>query len=276
MLRKSSWLIAPCLAYMLVMYVTPALIMLYSPFQIGVGSGFTALGEALVEPSYQRVMMTTFRTALVVTVLAVLLGYPTAYYLSRLPSEKVGKYMLLIMFPLWTSLLVRTYAWIALLQDSGVINSTLMSANLISNPIRLLYNSGSVAIGMVQILLPYAIITMYSVMVGIKPRLSQTAQVLGASPTRAFWHIFLPLSLPGLSAACLLLFIMGLGFFVTPALLGGRRDMMVGTLIQQQVVLLGDWDSASLLSIMLLAATIILLFVYSRFARLENLVPASK
>lgn len=276
MLRKSSWLIAPCLAYMLVMYVTPALIMLYSPFQISVESGFTALGEALVEPSYQRVMMTTFRTALVVTVLAVLLGYPTAYYLSRLPSEKVGKYMLLIMFPLWTSLLVRTYAWIALLQDSGVINSTLMSANLISNPIRLLYNSGSVAIGMVQILLPYAIITMYSVMVGIKPRLSQTAQVLGASQTRAFWHIFLPLSLPGLSAACLLLFIMGLGFFVTPALLGGRRDMMVGTLIQQQVVLLGDWDSASLLSIMLLAATIILLFVYSRFARLENLVPASK
>ncbi|WP_160310547.1 ABC transporter permease [Microvirga vignae] len=266
---------APCLAYMLVMYVTPALIMLYSPFQNGVGSGIASLGEALVEPSYQRVMMTTFRTALVVTVVAVLLGYPTAYYLSRLPSEKVGKYMLLIMFPLWTSLLVRTYAWIALLQDAGVINSTLMSTNLISNPVRLLYNSGSVAIGMVQILLPYAIVTMYSVMVGIKPRLSQTAQVLGASPVRAFWHVFFPLSLPGLSAACLLLFIMGLGFFVTPALLGGRRDMMVGTLIQQQVVLLGDWNSASLLSIMLLAATIILLFVYSRFARLENLVPAS-
>jgi len=276
MLRRSSWLIAPCLAYMLVMYVVPALIMLYSPFQNGIGSGFAALGEALVEPSYQRVMMTTFRTALVVTMLAVLLGYPTAYYLSRLPSEKVGKYMLLIMFPLWTSLLVRTYAWIALLQDAGVINSSLMNANLISNPIRLLYNSGSVAVGMVQILLPYAIVTMYSVMVGIKPRLSQTAQVLGASPARAFWHVFLPLSLPGLSAACLLLFIMGLGFFVTPALLGGRRDMMVGTLIQQQVVLLGDWNSASLLSIMLLAATIVLLFVYSRFARLENLVPGSK
>ena len=129
---------------------------------------------------------------------------------------------------------------------------------------------------MVQILLPYAIITMYAVMVGIKPRLSQTAQVLGASPARAFWHVFLPLSLPGLSAACLLVFIMGLGFFVTPALLGGRRDMMIGTMIQQQVVLLGDWNAASVLSIILLIATVLLLFVYSRFARLENLVPAAK
>ena len=275
-MKKTSWLIVPCIAYMLVMYILPVIIMLYSPFQGGVGQGFMSIAEALTEPSYQRVMMTTFRTALTVTVFAILLGYPTAYYLSRLPSGQAGKYMLLLMFPLWTSLLVRTYAWIALLQDAGVINSALISADIVSGPVKLLYNSGSVALGMVQILLPYAIITMYAVMVGIKPRLSQTAQVLGASPARAFWHVFFPLSLPGLSAACLLVFIMGLGFFVTPALLGGRRDMMIGTMIQQQVVLLGDWNAASVLSIILLIATVLLLFVYSRFARLENLVPAAK
>ena len=177
--------------------------------------------------------------------------------------------MLLIMFPLWTSLLVRTYAWIALLQDSGVINSTLMSANSMSNPLRLLYNSGSVAIGMVQILLPYAIITMYSVMVGIKPRLSQTAQVLGASPdTRLLAHI------PSLELTrtfgCLPPAVHhGTRLFCHPGSSGGRRDMMVGTLIQQQVVLLGDWNFTSLLSIMLLAAT-------SFFSSSTAASPASK
>jgi len=179
------------------------------------------------------------------------------------------------MFPLLTSLLVRTYGWIALLQDNGIINTALMGSGLTHAPVHLMFNAFGTVVGMGQILLPYAIITMYGVMVGIKPRLMQTAQVLGASRARAFWRVFFPLSLPGLSAASLLVFIMGLGYFVTPALMGGRQQTMIGVLIQQEVFTLGDWDMAATLSLILIAITVVLLIVYSRFARLDQLVPAN-
>ena len=273
MKQKTAWLILPCIAYLLVTYILPAAIMFWTPFEEGIGQGLTSFGQALAEPSYRRVMATTFQISLIVTVGCIVLGYPTAYFLSRIEARRARFYLLLVMFPLWTSLLVRTYAWIAVLQDAGIINSFLVGNHLIEAPIRLLYNRTSVVVGMVQILLPYAIITMYAVMVGIRSRLVQTAQILGASPTRAFLHVFVPLSLPGLSAATLLVFIMGLGFFVTPALLGGRRETMIGMLIQQQVVLMGDWNSAAILSVLLLAATAVLLLIYSRFAKLGNLVP---
>jgi ABC-type spermidine/putrescine transport system permease subunit I len=271
---RISWLLAPGIAYLLVIYLLPIGMTLHSPFQNGLGEGLSSIWEALQDPGYQRVLLITFEVALEVTVIAILLGYPTAYFLSRLPPERAGKYLLMVMFPLLTSLLVRTYAWIALLQDSGIINTALMSLGLTQQPVHLMYNTFGTVVGMGQILLPYAIVTMYGVMVGIRPRLMQTAQVLGASPTRAFWRVFFPLSLPGLSAAGLLVFIMGLGYFVTPALMGGRRQTMIGVLIQQEVFTLGDWDTAAVLSLILIGITVVLLAVYSRFARLDQLVPA--
>ncbi|MDH2091395.1 ABC transporter permease [Rhizobium pusense] len=272
--RQHFWLVLPCLAFLVVMYVLPALLMFWTPFETGTQQGVAAFVGAFANPGYQRVMGNTFETSLMVTVGCIILGYPTAYYLSRIKQNRARLYLLLVMFPLWTSLLVRTYAWIALLQDAGIVNSFMMSNGMVEKPVKMLYNQTSVVIGMIQILFPYAIVTMYAVMVGIKPRLVQTAQILGANPRRAFLHVFLPLSLPGLSSATLLIFIMGLGFFVTPALLGGRRQTMIGTLIQQQVVLLGDWISASMLSVILLTATLLLLIIYSRFARLGTLVPS--
>ena len=271
---RVSWLIVPAVAYLLVIYLLPIGITLQSPFHNGLGEGLAAVLDALEDPGYQRVLLITFEVALEVTVIGILLGYPTAYFLSRLPPERAGKYLLMVMFPLLTSLLVRTYAWIALLQDSGIVNSALIGTGLTDQPVHLMYNTFGTVVGMGQILLPYAIITMYGVMVGIRPRLLQTAQVLGASPTRAFWRVFFPLSLPGLSAASLLVFIMGLGYFVTPALMGGRRQTMIGVLIQQEVFTLGDWDTAAVLSLILIVITIALLIVYSRFARLDQLVPA--
>jgi ABC-type spermidine/putrescine transport system permease subunit I len=268
-----GWLIAPAVVYLLVVYVLPIAITLHSPFRGGFGQGMSALWDALTDSGYQRVMLITFEISLEVTVIAVLLGYPTAYFLSRLPPERAGKYLLMVMFPLLTSLLVRTYGWIALLQDNGIVNTALMGSGLTHAPVHLMFNAFGTVVGMGQILLPYAIITMYGVMVGIKPRLMQTAQVLGASRTQAFWRVFFPLSLPGLSAASLLVFIMGLGYFVTPALMGGRSQTMIGVLIQQEVFTLGDWDMAALLSLILIAITIVLLIVYSRFAKLDQLVP---
>ena len=271
---RVSWLILPAILYLFVIYVVPIVLTLATPFQNDVGQGWASLLDALEDPGIQRVLLITFQVSLEVTAIAILLGYPTAYFLSRLPPERAGKYLLLVMFPLLTSLLVRTYAWIALLQDSGIVNSALMGTGLTQAPVHLMFNAFGTVVGMGQILLPYAIITMYGVMVGIKPRLMQTAQVLGASPTRAFWRVFFPLSLPGLSAASLLVFIMGLGYFVTPALMGGRSQTMIGVLIQQEVFTLGDWDMAAILSLILLAITALLLVVYSRFARLDQLVPA--
>jgi len=275
MAPRVSWLIAPAIAYLLVVYIVPIAVTLHSPFRSGLGQGVSALIDALTDSGYQRVMLITFEIALEVTVMAVLLGYPTAYFLSRLPPERAGKYLLMVMFPLLTSLLVRTYGWIALLQDNGIINTALMGSGLTHAPVHLMFNAFGTVVGMGQILLPYAIITMYGVMVGIKPRLMQTAQVLGASRARAFWRVFFPLSLPGLSAASLLVFIMGLGYFVTPALMGGRQQTMIGVLIQQEVFTLGDWDMAATLSLILIAITVVLLIVYSRFARLDQLVPAN-
>ncbi len=272
---RLSWLIVPAILYLLAIYVVPIVLTLQTPFQNSGAQGVAALLDALEDPGIQRVLLITFQISLEVTAVAVLLGYPTAYFLSRLPPERAGKYLLLVMFPLLTSLLVRTYAWIALLQDSGIVNTTLMGGGLTHEPVHLMFNAFGTVVGMGQILLPYAIITMYGVMVGIKPRLMQTAQVLGASPTRAFWRVFFPLSLPGLSAASLLVFIMGLGYFVTPALMGGRSQTMIGVLIQQEVFTLGDWDMAAILSLILIAITTVLLVVYSRFARLDQLVPAS-
>lgn len=276
MTPRFSWLIAPAVVFLLVVYVLPLAMTLQAPFQPGLAAGAQAVWAALADPGYQRVLLNTFQISLIVTVAAVLLGYPTAYFLSRLPRERAGKYLLMVMFPLLTSLLVRTYAWIALLQDSGIVNSALIGAGLTNQPVHLMYNAFGTVVGMGQILLPYAIITMYGVMVGIKPRLLQTAQVLGASPMRAFWTVFFPLSLPGLSAAALLVFIMGLGYFVTPALMGGRGQTMIGVLIQQEVFTLSDWDMASILSLILLVLTLVLLAVYSRFARLDQLVPVSR
>ena len=187
---RVSWLILPAILYLLAIYVVPIVLTLDTPFQNGIGAGWATLLDALGDPGIQRVLLITFQVSLEVTAIAILLGYPTAYFLSRLPPERAGKYLLLVMFPLLTSLLVRTYAWIALLQDSGIVNSALMGAGLTQTPVHLMFNAFGTVVGMGQILLPYAIITMYGVMVGIKPRLMQTAQVLGASPTRAFWRVF--------------------------------------------------------------------------------------
>lgn len=274
MLRPTrKWFIAPAIAYLLVMYVIPVVVMLLTPFNHGVGHGGSQILATLMERGYDTVIWITFRISFEVTAVCLILGYPTAYFLSRLETEKAARYLLLIMFPLWTSILVRTYAWIAILQPQGLINKILERMDIIHQPLHMMYNNFGVVVGMGQILLPYAILAMYGVMAGISHRLMQTAEVLGASPAKAFLRVYLPLSLPGLSAGCLLVFIMALGYFVTPALMGGRHQTMIGVLIQEQVFQLTAWNTAAILSIILLVMTAALLMIYSRFAKLDSLVP---
>jgi putative spermidine/putrescine transport system permease protein/spermidine/putrescine transport system permease protein len=179
--------------------------------------------------------------------------------------------MIFVLIPFWTSLLVRTYAWLVLLQRRGLINETLQDWGLIDAPLRLVQNYTGTVIGMLHIMLPFMILPLYAALRAVDANYMRAASNLGASPVRAFWTVFFPLSLPGVIAGSLLVFILSLGFYVTPALLGGGRVMMVSMKIQQNAGLYFDWGAASALGVVLLAITFVIFWVLGRFMRIERL-----
>jgi putative spermidine/putrescine transport system permease protein/spermidine/putrescine transport system permease protein len=179
--------------------------------------------------------------------------------------------MIFVLIPFWTSLLVRTYAWLVLLQRRGLINETLQDWGLIDAPLRLVHNYTGTVIGMLHIMLPFMILPLYAALRAVDANYMRAASNLGASPVRAFWTVFFPLSLPGVIAGSLLVFILSLGFYVTPALLGGGRVMMVSMKIQQNAGLYFDWGAASALGVVLLAITFVIFWVLGRFMRIERL-----
>jgi putative spermidine/putrescine transport system permease protein len=216
-------------------------------------------------PVYLEVFLLTLKISSVVTLLCLLLGYPISYLLSSVRARYVNMLMILVVVPFWTSYLVRTYAWMVLLGRSGIINNLLFWSGIISSPLKLMYNLFGVSVAMVHMLLPFAILPMYSVMKGIDRNLLKAAQNLGASPARSFIKVYLPLSLPGVGASVLLTFIMALGFFITPALMGGPRDMMVSMLIENQINELLNWGFGSALATGLFSFTLIMFFFFNRF-----------
>jgi ABC-type spermidine/putrescine transport system permease subunit I len=224
------------------------------------------------EESYRRIFWTTFEIAAVVTVVAALLGYPLAYWLSRLPERWANFGLVLVLVPFWTSLLVRTYAWLVLLQRRGLVNQGLLSLGLIDEPLRLVHHWTGTVIGMLHILLPFLVLPAYASLRAIDPAYLAAAASLGASPVRAFWTVFFPLSLPGLLAGCLLVFVLALGFYVTPAILGGGRVLMVAMKVQENAGLYLDWGAASALAVVLLLATLALFALLARLVPLERLL----
>ncbi len=223
------------------------------------------------EPSYLNVIYITFEIAVVVTLTSLILAYPLAYLLSQVKLQTAGLLMILVVVPYFTSVLVRTYAWMVLLGTDGMINQFLLAIGMIDKPIAMMYNRFSVIVGMSYILLPYMVLALYSVMRGINMALLRAAESLGASPLRAFWKIFFPLSMPGVAAGCLLVFILSLGFFITPALMGNQQDSMISMVIESQVETYFDWGFASALSTVLLACTLILFAIYQRTVGLQRL-----
>jgi len=218
-----------------------------------------------------RIVLITFRIATTVTLSCLVLGYPVAYLLSSINSRVGNLLMILVLVPFWTSILVRTYSWMVILGNSGLINNILTGLHLISAPLPLLFNSFSVHVGMIHILLPFMILTLYSVMRGIDRNLLRAAQNLGASPWSAFWRIFVPLSLPGVFSGCVLVFILALGFYITPQLLGGPTDYMVSMFMYVQVTELLDWGYAALLALILLVVTVVIFALFSRFMKLDRI-----
>lgn len=178
--------------------------------------------------------------------------------------------MILVLIPFWTSLLVRTYAWMVILGRKGILNKIIVGLGISDTPLKLLHTAFAVDIGMVQMMTPFMVLALFSVMKGIDRRLLQAAASLGANKFQAFFRVFLPLSLPGIGAGALLVFIYSLGFFITPALLGGRKEVMISMLIDEQVSTLLNWGFASALALMLLLATLILFFLYSLFFKVER------
>jgi mannopine transport system permease protein len=221
--------------------------------------------RVVTEPLYARIFIRTFQIAFIVTALAFLLGYPVAWAMSRVRGGVAFLITACVLIPLWTSVLVRSYAWIVLLQRNGVVNSALRDLGLITEPLRLIYTEGAVIMAMTHVLLPYMILPIYAALRGISPDLTRASQNLGAGPWRAFLTVTLPLSLPGVFAGCIMVFILALGFYITPALVGGPRTLMIATLIGQQTTELLNWPFAGALSAILLVATIGLVVSFRRF-----------
>lgn len=235
----------------------------FEPF-VQARSTMEILGISVPMNAYIRVIGITLQIALVVTVVTLLLGYPVAYALSSTTPSRANLLMILVLIPFWTSILVRSYAWMVLLGQEGIINEALLAAGALDKPIQLLNTRLAVYLGMVHILLPFMILPLYAVMRGIDRNLMRAAGNLGAPPVSVFRRIFLPLSLPGIAAGCLLVFILSLGFYITPALLGGQRDVMVSMLIQQQISQL-KWGFGAALALILL---VLALGIYGLFTRL--------
>ena len=221
-------------------------------------------------PVYLQVILATFKVSALVTMVCLALGYPLAYVLATRRPRTAQLLMIIVVLPFFTSIIVRTYAWMVLLGRNGIVNQYLMALGFTDKPLLLLYNQGGVVIGMSYVLLPYMVLTVYSVMRSIDPRLVRAAHSLGASRLQAFRRVFLPLSLPGIAGGTLLVFILSLGFFITPALMGGPGDMMIAMLIEREVEITLNWSFASALAVILLALTLVGFTGYNRIVRLER------
>lgn len=214
----------------------------------------------LLRPAYVGSFITTFEIAGMVTLICVLLGYPVAYLLSQLPQRAAQVLLLFVVLPFWTSVLVRTYAWLVLLQRQGLINTWLIKLGIVSEPLALVHNMLGTVIGMVHVMLPFLILPLYASMKAIDPMLVRAAATCGASPAQAFRQVFLPQSAPGLAAGTGLIFVLCLGFFLTPALLGGGKVSMWAMLIANNVSMYGNWGAASALGVVLLVVTGVILW----------------
>lgn len=220
---------------------------------------------------FRNVLGRTLWISGMVTLMCLLLGYPVAFFIAQQPPSRASLLLFLVLLPFWTSLLVRTVAWVVLLQREGILNNLLVSLGLITEPIRMIFNRFAVYVAMVHVLLPFMVLPLYAVMKGISPSYVRAASSLGARPATAFRRVYLPQTLPGVGAGCLMVFIQALGYYITPALVGGADDQMISYFIAFYASKTVNWGMAAALSIMLLAATLALYAVYNRLVGIEKM-----
>ena len=259
-----AWFVVPLLLFVVIVFDIPLVVTsLWSFTDEQTGAATLAnYGEFLSSDIYARIIWRTMLIALMVTLLCAVLGYPLAYWTTRLGP--VGQVVALgtVVLTFWVSILVRTYAWIVILGNGGVVNRWLQSAGLTRTPVEFLYNEFGVMVGMVNVLLPFFVLPLYAAMRRIDRRLLDMAESLGASRLEAFWRVFFPLSLPGLGASMVLAFILSLGFYITPAILGGGRVPMVANMMDMLINQFARWQMAAVISVALLLVTLIFYGIY--------------
>lgn len=263
--RSHAVLVVPGLALLAVFFVVPTATI----FQVGLfENGFTTehVTHFLARGAYLEVFLRTIRVSLLVASICTVVGYPAAYFIAHQPPRRRALLVFLVLVPMWMSVLVRAYAWMVVLGREGIINSSLMQLGIIRAPYKLMYTTGAVYVTMVQILVPFVIMPCLSAMTEVDQALVRAARVLGATRARAFLRVFLPLTLEGAVTGFVIVFMLGMGFFITPALVGGPRDTMMANLIATQVEHT-NWGFASVLAIVLLLATLAIMLLVRSVAR---------
>jgi putative spermidine/putrescine transport system permease protein len=228
----------------------------------------------LTEDIYRNTFALTFRISIVLTLLALLLGYPVAYAAAALPQRWATVVLALVILPFWTSVLVRAYAWLILLQRTGLINKSLMSLGVIDEPLALAHNELGTIVATVHILLPFMVLPLYSAMQKIPRDLTLAGASLGGTPLHVFLRVFLPLSLSGVLAGMTLVFVLCLGFYITPELMGGGRTIMVSMVVSRNVELYNEWGAASAVSVVLLACVFAIFYVVGRIIPIDRILGA--
>ncbi len=268
-MKLRTWFLLPAWLCMAVLFAAPFLIVLAYSFLTRGSFGGIALpwnGEnyqRLFDSLYLTILGRSFVMATAATVLCLVLAFPAALFISRAPSHK-NLYLQLVMLPFWTSFLVRTYAWIFLLRDTGLFNTALQALGIIHAPLPLLYNDGAVLLGLVYGYLPFMVLPIYATLERLDPSLVEAAADLGARPLTTVFRVVVPLSRPGIVAGSILVFIPCLGAYLTPDLLGGGRTVLVGNLVQNQFTTARDWPFGAAVSIALMAIVTVLLVLFLR------------
>jgi ABC-type spermidine/putrescine transport system permease subunit I len=273
--RDSRLLILPALLFQIMFFFVPLVMVaresVFDPDFTGVH-----YGEVFTNPVYRKVLLQTLRLALIVTAFSVALGYPVAYFIARARPLVAAIALLGVLVPLWTSLLARTYSFQVLYGREGFVNRVLIATGVVDEPLGLMFNGFTAVSGMVHALLPFVILPCLAVMRGIDRSYTDAAKSLGASPWRAFRHVYFPMAKPGLVTATILTFILALGFFVTPVVLGGTSEFTIAGLIQLQMQRTLNWGLGGALSVMLLLFTGIIVYLYQRRYGFDRLIGAGR
>jgi putative spermidine/putrescine transport system permease protein len=267
-------LVLPALIIVVLLFAFPLLKLIYQSFSEP-HWGFGNYTSVISDPTTWRILLATLVIALESTVVCLVAAYPAAFLIASLRPARARLVLVIVLLPFWTSILAKMYAWLILLGHSGVINSTLEKTGLVHHPPDLLYNRVAVILGMTHYLLPFMILALYSSMVTIDIRLAEASSILGGSQLQTFLRVYLPLSLPGIFTGSLLVFILALGFYLTPAVLGGPHDTTIAVFIQQRVSEL-EFGQATAMATMLLVLVSILFFVYDRYFGFERLLRAGR
>jgi ABC-type spermidine/putrescine transport system permease subunit I len=270
-------LMVPALVMLVLMFLLPLVLFFvrtFLEFDGGAAAFIAGARDLLLSQSYLTALATTNWIALIVTVTVLLIGYPIAYYLTTATGAGVSLVVLSIVLPYFTSIIVRTFSWMVLLGEHGLVNNVLLAAGFIGAPLPLMYNRLGVLIGMSYVLLPYMVLTLYAAMRAIDPSLLRASAGLGASGVYTFRRVYFPLSLHGVLSGALIVYILSIGFFITPALMGGQHDIMIAMLIDRSLEVAVDWPSAALMSLTLLLVTLALYAIYYRLTDIRRLIGA--